>query len=118
MVPLDKKLYARVLKMYPGKSTAYRSGHIVRTYKSLGGRYSGKKPRLTGLHRWFLEDWKSDTGRYRYTSRSSVYRPTRRVTKNTPMTFSELSKDNIRRAKLIKRRVGRTRFKKLGTLSA
>ncbi len=114
MTPLDKELYARVLKMYPGKSTAYRSGHIVRTYKALGGRYAGKKPRLTGLHRWFLENWKSDTGRYRYTSRSSVYRPTRRVTKKTPLTFSELSKRNIRRAKNMKRKFGRTRFKKLG----
>ena len=111
MVPLDKELYSSVLKMYPGKSTAYRSGHIVQTYKALGGRYSGKKPRLTGLHRWFLENWKSDTGRYRYTSRSSVYRPTRRVTKKTPKTFSELSKKNLRRAKLFKRRVGRARFK-------
>ena len=30
-VPLNKALYARVLRMYPGPSTAYRSGHIVQT---------------------------------------------------------------------------------------
>jgi len=111
VVPLNKKLYARVLAMYPGPSTAYRSGHIVQTYKRLGGRYSGaKKPRLTGLHRWFLEKWKSDTGKTRYTSRSSVYRPTRRVTSKTPVTFGELSESALKRAKRLKRETGRAKF--------
>ena len=110
--PLNKELYARVLKMYPGPSTAYRSGHIVQTYKRLGGRYTGaSKPRLTGLHRWFLENWKSDTGKYRYTSRSSVYRPTRRVTKKTPVTFGELSRQKLLRAKRLKRTKGRAVFR-------
>ncbi len=109
-VPLNKELYARVLRMYPGPSTAYRSGHIVQTYKRLGGKYSSKKPRLTGLHRWFLENWKSDTGKYRYTSRSSVYRPTRRVTKKTPVTFGELSRQKLLRAKRLKRMKGRAVF--------
>jgi len=97
--------------MYPGPSTAYRSGHIVQTYKRLGGRYSGpKKPRLTGLHRWFLEKWTSDTGKTRYTSRSSVYRPTRRVTSKTPKTFSELTPSELKRAKRLKRTTGRASF--------
>jgi hypothetical protein len=110
-VPLNKQLYARVLRMYPGPSTAYRSGHIVQTYKRLGGRYAGaSRPRLTGLHRWFLENWKSDTGKYRYTSRSSVYRPTRRVTKKTPVTFGELSRQKLLRAKRLKRTKGRAVF--------
>lgn len=41
-VPLNKALYARVLRMYPGPSTAYRSGHIVQTYKRLGGEETSK----------------------------------------------------------------------------
>ena len=101
MEPIDKKLYARVVAMFPGKSTAYRSGHLVQKYKSLGGRYRGKKPRLTGLHRWFLENWKSNTGKYHYTSKSSVYRPTRRVTAKTPVTFAELTKKELARRKKI-----------------
>jgi hypothetical protein len=111
MKPLNEQLYARVKKMFPGKTSAYRSGLIVKKYKELGGKYSGKKPRLTGLHRWFLEDWKSNTGKYRYTSASSVYRPTRRVTKKTPLTFSELSKKQIDRAKRLKKEKGRATFK-------
>ena len=110
-VPLNKALYARVLHMYPGPSTAYRSGHIVQTYKRLGGRYSGKKPTKTGIHRWFLEKWTSDTGKTRYTSKSSVYRPTRRVTKKTPVTFSELTWAQLRRAKRLKRTRGRASFR-------
>jgi hypothetical protein len=110
-VPIDKELYARVLRMYPGPSTAYRSGHIVQTYKKLGGRYSGNRPKLTGLHRWFLENWKSNTGRYHYTSKSSVYRPTRRVTRKTPVTFGELSKKQLLRAKRLKRTKGRAVFR-------
>jgi hypothetical protein len=108
--PLDKKLYQRVLAMYPGPSSAYRSGHIVRTYKRLGGRYGGKTSASRGLRRWFRENWMSDTGKKRYTSRSSVYRPTIRVTKNTPKTFAELTPQELRRAKRLKRTTGRARF--------
>ena len=85
---LYNKVKTAIKKAYPVHS-AYRSGLIVRTYKRLGGVYPGKKPTRTGLVRWFKEDWKSNTGKYGYTSKSSVYRPTKRVTKNTPKTFSK-----------------------------
>lgn len=118
MYPKDPKLYQRVkntvYKSNPIHS-AYRSGTLVKKYKEAFKRkhgetispYVGKKPKTTGLPRWFKEDWKSDTGKYRYTSKSSVYRPTVRVTKDTPMTFSELSPEKIRRAKREKSRKGR-----------
>jgi hypothetical protein len=106
---VDKELYNSVKNVitqtYPEHS-AYRSGMIVRYYKSLGGRYSGKKPVYTGLSRWFKEDWKSDTGKYGYTSKSSVYRPTKRITKKTPKTFSELTSKELSRAKREKSRTG------------
>ena len=94
-----------IQKKYPVHS-AYRSAMIVREYKKRGGTYSGKKPTKTGLSRWFKEDWKSDTGHYGYTSRSSVYRPTKRITKSTPKTFSELSRKELLRAKREKLKTG------------
>ena len=99
-IPKNIKLYEKVKKFiykkYPVHS-AYRSGLLVKKYKQLGGTYTGK--RKGPLARWFKEDWKSDTGHYGYTSKSSVYRPTRRISKKTPKTFSELSQKEILRAK-------------------
>ena len=118
MYPKDLKLYQsvkkRVYKANPIHS-AYRSGTIVKRYKEAFKRkygekmspYIGKKPKTTGLPRWFKEDWKSDTGKYRYTSKSSVYRPTVRVTSQTPLTFAELTVKRLRRAKREKARRGR-----------
>ena len=118
MYPKDLKLYQsvkrRVYKVNPVHS-AYRSGTVVKRYKEAFKRkygeklspYVGKKPKTTGLPRWFKEDWKSDSGKYRYTSKSSVYRPTVRVTSQTPLTFAELSAKRLRRAKIEKARRGR-----------
>ena len=106
-VPRNAALYDKVKKFiykkYP-KHSAYRSGLLVKKYKQLGGTYIGK--RKGTLARWFKEDWKSDTGHYGYTSKSSVYRPTRRISKKTPVTFSELTQKEIRRAKREKYRTG------------
>ncbi len=109
MIPRDPILYEKVKKSIRMKPSAYRSGLIIKKYKQLGGTFVGPKPRLTGLSRWFAEDWKSDTGKYRYTSKSSVYRPTRRVTAKTPVTFSELTKSQVLRAKREKARTGRVK---------
>ena len=58
--PTDKDLYEKVKsladKIYD-KPSAYKSGYIVKTYKELGGKYSGKKPDKKGLDRWFKEKW-------------------------------------------------------------
>lgn len=122
MFPKDQKLYESVKKtVYTANPvhSAYRSGTLVKKYKEQFKKkygekispYVGKKPKTTGLSRWFKEDWKSDTGRYRYTAKSSVYRPSVRVTAKTPLTFSELSEKRIRRAKREKARRGRvTKF--------
>ena len=104
--PTDLKLYEKIKKKvyakYPTHS-AYRSGILVKEYKKAfkgpGEPYKGTKPKLTGLSRWFKENWKSDTGKYGYTSKSSVYRPTKRITSKTPKTFSELTNKEIERAK-------------------
>ena len=120
-VPRDEDLYAKVkvkvYKKYPTHS-AYRSGHLVKAYKSAfakkypkskKGPYIGEKPAVKnrGLQRWFAENWKSDTGKYYYSSKSSVYRPTKRISSKTPTTFSELTQKEIKRAKRIKAKKGR-----------
>jgi hypothetical protein len=66
------------------KPSAYKSGFIVKTYKQLGGTYSGNKERP--LKRWFDEKW-MDVGGKDY----PVFRPTVRVNKKTPLLPSEIS---------------------------
>lgn len=118
--PADPKLYEKVKKQiykkYP-KHSAYRSGMVVKIYKKKFAEiygpnkspYIGKYPTKKGLDRWFKEDWKSDTNKYQYTSKSSVYRPTKRITKDTPTTFKELSDKQIKRAKREKAKTGRVK---------
>jgi len=118
--PVDTKLYEiikkRIYKQNPVHS-AYRSGKLVSEYKrsfskKYGSRvspYHGKKPKKSGLTRWFLENWTSDTGDNRYTSSDSVYRPQFRVTKDTPLTFSELTPSRLKKAKKEKKRTGRVK---------
>jgi hypothetical protein len=68
---------------------------IVKAYKEAGGKYEGTKPTTTGLKRWFDEKWTNQRGQVGYKYKSDVYRPNIRVTKDTPTTFSELSKKEI-----------------------
>jgi DNA adenine methylase len=66
------------------KPSAYKSGFIVKTYKDMGGTYSDdNQPK--NLDRWYKEEW-ADIGGKEY----PVYRPTKRITKDTPLTASEI----------------------------
>ena len=117
--PVDQKLYDKIkekVQIRIPKHSAYRSGTIVTEYKkAFKKKYGSKKPSYTGtknksgLSRWFKEDWKSDTGHYGYISKSSIYRPTIRVTKKTPKTFSDLSRKEILRAKREKFKNGKVK---------
>ena len=117
-VPKDTILYNKVkstLYKEKPKHSAYRSGILVQRYKKafklkyprIKNAYNGKTSKIEGLSRWFKEDWMSDTGEYRYTSKSSVYRPTKRITNKTPKIFSELSKKDLIKAKQNKYKYGR-----------
>lgn len=91
-IPLNKKLYEQAkAEVYPRykKPSAYRSGAVVKRYKELGGKFkdNGGKP----LARWFAEEWK-DVGNKDY----PVYRPTKRITKDTPLTPAEIDPENLR----------------------
>ena len=113
--PTDKKLYekvkAEIYKKHPQHS-AYRSGLLVKEYKLRGGKYSGKENQSTGLNRWFREEWKNQRNESGYKYKSDVYRPTKRITKDTPATFNELSKKEIDTARRKKASTGKVdRFK-------
>lgn len=121
--PVDGALYSKVktkiYKHHPVHS-AYRSANLVREYKrEFAAKYgSGKSPYRstggsrspkTGLTRWFSEDWRNQRGGIGYSKPGDVYRPTRRVTRETPLTFDELSNGRIQRARREKMETGRIR---------
>ena len=118
--PADKKLYdsvkAQVMRAIP-KHSAYRSGRIVMLYKQkfkakYGNKrspYTGKKPLNKGLDRWFKEDWRSQKGKKGYDTKGDIFRPTKRITKDTPTTMSELSRGHIKRAMKEKKSTGRVK---------
>ena len=118
--PVDQQLYnmikRRLYKKMPTHS-AYRSSILVKQYKEAfkkeyGSKkpYTGTKPKKTGLKRWHDEEWRNQRGGVGYKKKGDVYRPTKRITKKTPVTFSELSKKRIKTAmkkKLTKGRVNK-----------
>lgn len=114
--PTNKKLYeevkAEIFAKYP-KPSAYRSGLLVQEYKRRGGTYEGKKNEKEGLSRWFLENWVNQRGEVGYQHKNDIYRPTVRVTKETPTTFKELTSQEIEKARREKYLKGRVKsFKK------
>ena len=76
-------------------------------YKEAGGEFTGQVTKNTHLNRWFLQKWSGDKGTTNYPHRNSVYRPTVRITKDTPTTFAELTPEELKRAKSMKARTGR-----------
>ena len=117
MTPKDIKLYNKtkkyIYKKYP-KHSAYRSGLLVQEYKKRFSKkhgkkspYHGTKTKKKGLGRWFSEKWVNQRGEVGYKYKSDIYRPSKRITKKTPTTHSELSKKRIRKARSKKYRLGR-----------
>lgn len=112
MPPTNKKLYEKVVaeaklkfRVWP---SAYASGWVVRRYKELGGTYKQEKnkPETAPLARWYKEEWIDvcqlpkivPCGRTRSDWKDYPYcRPLKRITKETPTTARELSKEQIRK---------------------
>ena len=81
------KLYADTIYE---KSSAYKSGFIIKKYKELGGTFKNDdKPKK--LKQWFNEKW-SDIGNSSY----PVYRPRIKINKDTPLTVNEIDKTNLK----------------------
>ncbi len=65
------------------------------------------------LKRWFKEDWRTPKGKKGYEGGENTFRPTKRISKKTPTTWSELSPGEKRRAQVEKDTKGRvSRYKK------
>jgi len=119
MIPVDLKLYNKikeeVSKQYK-KPSAYRNGQIVKKYKSeFKKKYKNKKPykgvkdENKGLSRWFKESWRNSRGGVGYKYKSDVYRPTKRINKQTPKTFDELTPGALKKARREKKNKGRVK---------
>ena len=101
--PDNPELYAKAKQMADkkySKPSAYKSGFIVKKYKDMGGTYSGKKPSKEGIAGWFKEDWKDVAG-----LEYPVYRPTKRISKNTPLTPDEIDPENLRKQIRLKQKI-------------
>lgn len=89
--PKDLKLYEKaktiVYDQYK-KPSAYRSGALIKQYKSMGGEFlnDGEK----NLKRWYKEMW-TDVGNKDY----PVYRPTKKISKKTPLIVDEIDPKNL-----------------------
>ena len=69
------------------------------------------------LKRWFKEDWRTPKGNKDYTKGENTFRPTKKITSDTPSTWSELSKGERRRAQIEKNTKGRvSKYKKGKTM--
>jgi len=64
------------------------------------------------LKRWFKEDWRTPRGNKDYSKGENTFRPTKKISKKTPKTWSQLSKGDKARAAKEKREKGRvSRYK-------
>jgi hypothetical protein len=104
--PVDPNLYEKikkeVWKQYE-KPSAYRSGQLVKKYKEAGGKYledNKDKP----LARWFLEDWKN-VDPFKTETSYPVYRPTKKISKKTPLTVSEIDPIDLIQKSIIKQKI-------------
>ena len=100
------------------KPSAYKSGFIVKKYKELGGTYTDdKQPKK--LANWFKEQWADiaglaiplAVGRVGVEKGAlppldyPVYRPTKRVNKDTPLTPEEIDPANLLKQILLKQQL-------------
>ena len=110
--PANPKLYQKVkdeiYEQHPTHS-AYRSALLVQEYKRRGGKYIGSKPKKKGLARWFEEEWRNQRGGIGYKRTGDIYRPTKRITAETPATMQELSTKTIKAAMKEKATTGRVK---------
>lgn len=118
MIPTDEELYEKIkktlFKKYPINS-AYRSGLLVKKYKEEyynkyknNNYYIGNK-KNSNLHRWYLEKWQNQRGDIGYKKEGDIYRPTIRINNKTPITFNELTNNQIKKAMIEKKKTGRVK---------
>lgn len=108
--PANLELYnlaKRIIWSIYKKNSAYRSGALQKLYKELGGTYKTTKPTNINerpLTRWFMEDWQ-DVNPNKTRKSYPLYRPTKRITEQTPKTVSEISKQRLIEQANIKQKI-------------
>lgn len=103
---LYKKAKAIADKTYK-RNSAYKNMFLVKTYKDLGGTYSGKKTDK-GVTRWNKEKWiqvvpfleKGEKIACGIGGGGKGCRPSKRIDKDTPTTIQELIKKHGKNALL------------------
>jgi len=71
-----------------------------------------KTEKGAALRRWFKEEWKTPKGKKEYSGSDRTFRPSKRVTEDTPTTWSELTPAEKRKAAREKKEKGRvSRYK-------
>ena len=112
-IPANKELYEkakRIVYAQYAKPSAYRSGALVKKYKELGGTYIQQKTAKGGsiddkpLRRWFLERW-ADVNPDKTDKSYPVYRPTKRITSETPKTVKEIPKERLKEQAKLKQKI-------------
>jgi hypothetical protein len=95
---LYNKVKRKANKIYE-KPSAFKSGYIVKEYKRQGGHYhDDSSPK--NLKRWYEEKW-IDVGDKSY----PVFRPTKRISKMTPLTVNEINPSNLKKQIALKQRI-------------
>ena len=61
------------------------------------------------LKRWFKEDWKTLSGDEDYSKGDRSFRPTKRISEDTPATASELTPQEKAKGKEEKKKTGRVK---------
>ena len=67
----------------------------------MGGKFADVKPKGGdgGLTRWFNEEWVNQKGNVGYQKKGDIYRPSKRITSKTPITWNELTPSEIKKLK-------------------
>lgn len=82
------------------------------SYKSPCKKVRKSKEGLA-LKRWFEEDWQTPSGKEDYSEGENTFRPRKRISKDTPSTWSELTDAEKAAAQKEKNTNGRvSRYKK------
>lgn len=101
---LNPELYKKAKKIADEKYEKhglFKSSFLVKTYKEMGGKYSGKKP-TDGITRWLKKEEWVDVGEFLRNDKivkcgasekkGQSCRPLKRANEKTPITISELLK--------------------------
>jgi hypothetical protein len=106
-IPINKVLYEKAKLIADNTyktNSAYKSGFLVKTYKDMGGKYKGEKDESSDLNRWFNEKWE-DVNPLKTKFSYPVYRPTKIIDENTPLTVQEIDPINLLKQSIIKQKI-------------